>query len=68
VLVLRFLEGLDVTATAQALGCRQGTVKSQTSHGLAALRTVLGGALDDLRRPGDGDAKDGGGAPWMSAG
>jgi len=52
VLVLRFLEGLDVTATAQALGCRQGTVKSQTSHGLAALRTVLGGALDDLRPTG----------------
>ncbi|WP_028938349.1 SigE family RNA polymerase sigma factor [Pseudonocardia spinosispora] len=43
VLVLRFLEGLDVAATAKALGCRQGTVKSQTSHGLATLRTVLGG-------------------------
>jgi RNA polymerase sigma-70 factor (sigma-E family) len=43
VLVLRFLEGLDVAATAKVLGCRQGTVKSQTSHGLAALRTVLGG-------------------------
>lgn len=43
VLVLRFLEGLDVAATARALGCRQGTVKSQTSHGLATLRTVLGG-------------------------
>lgn len=43
VLVLRYLEGLDVAATAEALGCRQGTVKSQTSHGLAALRTVLGG-------------------------
>jgi len=52
VLVLRYLEGLDVAATAQALGCREGTVKSQTSHGLAALRTVLGGALDDLRPAG----------------
>lgn len=52
VLVLRYLEGLDVAATAQALGCREGTVKSQTAHGLAALRTVLGGALDDLRPAG----------------
>jgi RNA polymerase sigma-70 factor (sigma-E family) len=43
VLVLRYLEGLDVAATAKAMGCRQGTVKSQTAHGLAALRTVLGG-------------------------
>ncbi|WP_028927372.1 SigE family RNA polymerase sigma factor [Pseudonocardia acaciae] len=52
VLVLRFLEGLDVAATARALGCRQGTVKSQTAHGLAALRSVLGTALDDLRPTG----------------
>jgi RNA polymerase sigma-70 factor (sigma-E family) len=43
VLVLRFLEGLDVAATAQALGCWQGTVKSQTAHGLATLRTAMGG-------------------------
>ncbi|HEY2202900.1 MAG TPA: SigE family RNA polymerase sigma factor [Pseudonocardia sp.] len=43
VLVLRFLEGLDVAGTARAMGCRQGTVKSQTAHGLATLRTVLGG-------------------------
>lgn len=42
VLVLRFLEGLDVSATAAALGCREGTVKSQCSAGLATLRTVLG--------------------------
>lgn len=52
VLVLRYLEGLDVAATAAALGCSEGTVKSQTSHGLAALRTVLGDALDDLRPTG----------------
>lgn len=52
VLVLRFLEGLDVAGTAAALGCSEGTVKSQTAHGLAALRTVLGDTLDDLRPAG----------------
>lgn len=40
-LVLRFFEGLDVAATAAALGCSEGNVKSQTARGLAALRTVL---------------------------
>lgn len=49
VLVLRFLEGLDVAATAAVLKCTEGTVKSQTARGLAALRGVLGDALDDLR-------------------
>ena len=52
VLVLRYLDGLDVAATAAALGCSEGTVKSQTSQGLAALRTALGGSLDDLRPAG----------------
>jgi RNA polymerase sigma-70 factor (sigma-E family) len=52
VLVLRFLEGLDVAATAATLGCREGTVKSQCSAGLATLRTVLGSAMDDLRPAG----------------
>jgi RNA polymerase sigma-70 factor (sigma-E family) len=49
VLVLRFLDGLDVAATAEALKCSEGTVKSQTARGLSTLREVLGDTLDDLR-------------------
>lgn len=42
VLVLRFFDDLTEAQTASALGCGVGTVKSQTSRGLARLREVLG--------------------------
>lgn len=41
VLVLRYFDGLDVAATAAALRCSEGNVKSQTARGLAALRAAL---------------------------
>ncbi|GIJ47073.1 RNA polymerase sigma24 factor [Virgisporangium aliadipatigenens] len=46
VLVLRFLEGLSVEETAEILGCRTGTVKSQSARGLDTLRAVL--AAEDI--------------------
>lgn len=48
-LVLRFWEDMSVEDTARAMGCTEGTVKSQTARGLTALREALGGTLDDLR-------------------
>jgi RNA polymerase sigma factor (sigma-70 family) len=41
VLVLRFWEDLSVEQTAQILDSSTGTVKSQTSRGLSALRAAL---------------------------
>ncbi|MGL5818500.1 MAG: SigE family RNA polymerase sigma factor [Phycicoccus sp.] len=41
VLVLRYWEELSEAETARALGCSVGTVKSQSSRGLARLRAVI---------------------------
>jgi RNA polymerase sigma-70 factor (sigma-E family) len=41
VLVLRFWEDLSVEQTAEILRCSVGTIKSQTAHGLAAMRRLL---------------------------
>ena len=41
VLVLRFFSDLSVEATAAALDCSQGNVKSQTARGLATLRRLM---------------------------
>jgi RNA polymerase sigma-70 factor (sigma-E family) len=50
VLVLRYWEDLSVEATAEALGCGAGAVKSQASRGLDRLRVALGAAPEELRR------------------
>ena len=42
VLVLRYFHDQSVEQTAETLRCSPGTVKSQTSRGLAALRRLLG--------------------------
>jgi RNA polymerase sigma-70 factor (sigma-E family) len=43
-LICRYYQGLDVAETAAVMSCSEGTVKSQTARGLAALREVLGDA------------------------
>jgi RNA polymerase sigma-70 factor (sigma-E family) len=47
-LVLRYFADCSVEETAVALGCTAGTVKSNTSRGLDALRAALGGLRPDL--------------------
>jgi RNA polymerase sigma-70 factor (sigma-E family) len=45
VVVLRFYEDLTVEQTAAALGINAGTVKSQTSHAMSKLRSLLGDSI-----------------------
>jgi len=50
--VLRYYEDLSVEAVAQALGCRAGTVKSQTARGLDALRAAYARHGGEIGLPG----------------
>ena len=47
-LVFRYVYDLDVAATADALSCPEGTVKSQTARALDRVRAVLGHAAPAL--------------------
>ncbi|MBF9135001.1 SigE family RNA polymerase sigma factor [Plantactinospora sp. S1510] len=42
VVVLRFWEDQSIEQCAEALGCSEGTVKSQAARGLQTLRNLLG--------------------------
>jgi RNA polymerase sigma-70 factor (sigma-E family) len=47
-LVLRYYDDLSVEETATALRCSSGTVKSNTSRGIDALRRILGDSMPDV--------------------
>jgi RNA polymerase sigma-70 factor (sigma-E family) len=47
VLVLRYFCDLSVADTAEALGCTEGTVKSQTARALESLRVRLVPAMEE---------------------
>ena len=40
-IILRYMEGMSERETAAALGCSEGTVKSQSARALATLRNFL---------------------------
>ena len=44
VIVLRYYEDLSEAQIAEALGCARGTVKSQASSAIAALRRAVAAA------------------------
>jgi RNA polymerase sigma-70 factor (sigma-E family) len=46
-IVLRYVEDLSVTDTARALGCSEGTVKSQCARALETLRRSVGESASD---------------------
>jgi RNA polymerase sigma-70 factor (sigma-E family) len=50
-LVLRYLEDLSEAQTAAVMCCSTGSVKTHTSRGLAALRTMLADAGESSARP-----------------
>lgn len=51
VLVLRYYEDLSEAETARQLGVSVGTVKSQTSRSMHALRAALGRTVPEETRP-----------------
>jgi DNA-directed RNA polymerase specialized sigma24 family protein len=59
VLVLRYFDDLTEAATADALGISLGAVKSHARDGLARLRVVAPGFLDE--EPVPAAARQGGG-------